>query len=158
MIFYFFAGIIGIIIDFITKKLAVGYLKDGADKILIDGVFKLSYVENRGAAFGILSNHRALFIALTVFIVLLILIMLIKLKPKSRLLRWGATLIISGAAGNLADRIMLGYVVDFLDFYLIGFPVFNFADCFVCVGAFASLLYYLFFDGKKADGEVSDNE
>lgn len=158
MIFYFFAGIIGIIIDFITKKLAVGYLKDGADKILIDGVFKLSYVENRGAAFGILSNHRVLFIALTVFIVLLILIMLIKLKPKSRLLRWGATLIISGAAGNLADRIMLGYVVDFLDFYLIGFPVFNFADCFVCVGAFASVLYYLFFDGKKADGEVSDNE
>lgn len=151
---YFVLVISGLIIDFITKKLAVIYLKSGTEKIIIDGIFKLSYVENKGAAFGILKNQRYVFIILTILIIAFILFWIIKNKPTSKMLKIGAALLISGALGNLIDRVMLGYVVDFLDFYLINFPVFNFADCFVCIGAGLVAIYYLFFEEGDTNGRV----
>lgn len=140
---------LGILLDFFTKKAAVKFLKDGSDIILLDGIFKLSYVENRGAAFGILADKRYVFIVLTVIIVAFLIVWLLKQKNTHFLIKLGASFVISGAIGNFIDRVFLGYVVDFLDFYLINFPVFNVADCFVCVGAFLIVIYYLFFEKEK---------
>ncbi len=150
---YLIIGIFGIILDFATKKLAAAHLKGGTEVILIEKVFKLSYVENFGAAFGIFQDMRYVFIVLTVLIVFFLFWLLKDAKTKSRIFKTGITLMITGAVGNFIDRVFLGYVVDFLDFYLIDFPVFNVADCFVCVGAGLLIIYYLFFDceGKKVN-------
>jgi len=139
----------GILIDFFTKKAAVKFLKDGSDIILLEGIFKLSYVENRGAAFGILADKRYVFIVLTVVIVAFLIVWILKQKSSHFLIKLGTAFVISGATGNFIDRVFLGYVVDFLDFYLINFPVFNVADCFVCAGAFLIVIYYLFFEKEK---------
>ena len=150
---YVIIGLLGVIADFLTKKLAVNFLKDGAEFILIENVFKLSYVENRGAAFGILQDARYVFIVLTVLIVGFLIWILKSTKTNSIAFKTGITFLISGAVGNFIDRVFQGYVVDFLDFYLIDFPVFNVADCLVCVGAGLVVIYYLFFDceGKKVN-------
>ncbi len=150
---YFIIGILGVIADFVTKKLAATHLKGGNEVILIEKVFKLSYVENFGAAFGIFQDMRYVFIVLTVLIVLFLIWLLKSQKIENRLFKTGITLMITGAVGNFIDRVFLGYVVDFLDFYLINFPVFNVADCFVCIGAGLLIIYYLFFDceGKKVN-------
>lgn len=148
---YFIIGFFGVIADFVTKKLAVSHLKGGNEVIIIEKVFKLSYVENRGAAFGIFQDMRYVFIVLTVLIVLFLIWLLKSQKIESGIFKIGITLMITGAVGNFIDRVFLGYVVDFLDFYLINFPVFNVADCFVCIGAGLLIVYYLFFDceGKR---------
>ena len=150
---YFIIGILGVIADFVTKRLAVMHLKGGNEVILIEKIFKLSYVENRGAAFGIFQDMRYVFIVLTVLIVLFLIWLLKNQKFENRFFKTGITFMISGAVGNFIDRVFLGYVVDFLDFYLINFPVFNVADCFVCIGAGLLIVYYLFFDweGKKVN-------
>lgn len=150
---YLIIGILGVIVDFITKKFAEFHLKGGSEVILIEKVFKLSYVENRGAAFGIFQDMRYVFIVLTVLIVFFLLWLLKKEKTESRIFRTGITLMITGAVGNFIDRVSIGYVVDFINFHLINFPVFNVADCFVCIGAGLLIVYYLFFDceGKKVN-------
>ena len=150
---YFIIGILGVVADFVTKKLAVAYLKGGNEVILIEKVFKLSYVENKGAAFGIFQDMRYVFVVLTVLIVFFLFWLLKSQKTQSRIFKTGIILMISGAVGNFIDRVFLGYVVDFLNFYLIDFPVFNVADCFVCIGAGLLVIYYLFFDceGKKVN-------
>ena len=157
MIVYYLIGILGVIFDFFTKKAAVKYLKDAPDMVIIEDVFHLSYVENRGAAFGILANQRYVFIVLTVVIIATLIWWLHKKKPEGILMKLGATLVISGAVGNFIDRVFLGYVVDFLNFCLINFPVFNVADCLVCSGAFLIALYYLFFD-KENTGRIEEEE
>lgn len=150
---YFIIGILGVVADFVTKKLAVAYLKGGNEVILIEKVFKLSYVENKGAAFGIFQDMRYVFVVLTVLIVFFLFWLLKSQKTQSRIFKTGIILMISGAVGNFIDRVFLGYVVDFLNFYLVDFPVFNVADCFVCIGAGLLVIYYLFFDceGKKVN-------
>lgn len=148
---YILTVILGFVLDFFTKKWAVSALKgkDGID--VINGVFRFSYVENRGAAFGILQNRRFVFIALTLVITAVLVLYVFKNKNSGAFLKFGAALVVSGALGNLADRIILGYVVDFLDFCLISFPVFNVADCFVCIGAAMLAVYYIFIEKDSSD-------
>ena len=114
-----------------TKRLAVENLMGNGPFVIWDGVFELLYSENRGAAFGILQGKHAFF-----FLVLLT----------------------SGAVGNMIDRAVQGYVVDFLYFSLIDFPIFNVADCYVVTAAVLLVLltgfYYKegeldFFSGKE---------
>ncbi len=105
---------------------------------MIPGVFEFSYVENRGAAFGILQNQRWIFLIATLVISLLLLRLYITL-PKEKMyhpVRFSLLLILSGAVGNMIDRVGRRYVVDFLYFKLIDFPVFNLADCYVVIGVF----------------------
>ena len=138
-------------VDFVTKRWAEAVLMHKETVALLQGVFHLTYVENRGAAFGILQNQRVAFIILTVLISVAVLYAAFKYKNKPPLLCLGMSFIMGGALGNIIDRIWLGYVVDFFDFRLINFPVFNVADIFVCLGAALIAVYFIFFDGKEKD-------
>lgn len=130
--------------DQITKKMAVLHLKNAPAVPILPGIFELSYLENRGAAFGILQGQRTLFLALTAA-ALVILAYLYVCIPKRRhyaYMHFVIILFISGAAGNFIDRLTRDYVVDFFYFKLINFPVFNVADIYVT--AAAALLIFLF--------------
>jgi signal peptidase II len=125
----------GIFADQITKWLAVKYLSAIKTKPLIEGVLHLTYVENEGAAFGMLADHRWLFMIISSITIVGLGIFLYAGFAQNRLYSVSVAMIISGGIGNMIDRIALGYVVDFIDFCLIDFAVFNGADSFVCVGA-----------------------
>ena len=101
---------------------------------LIPGVFHLTYVENKGAAFGMLADHRWVFIVIsTVAIIALVAYLFIK-KPHDKLLCISLALIAGGGIGNMIDRIFRGFVVDMIDVACIRFYVFNVADSAVCIG------------------------
>lgn len=126
-----------LIFDQGTKYMAVKYLKNKPAIPIINNILEFVYVENYGAAFGILQNRRIFFIAITFIIILAVLILLLNnnyyfTKP----MKIALVMLIGGAAGNLIDRIRLGYVIDFIsvkfgDTY--NFPVFNVADSFIVV-------------------------
>lgn len=147
------AGIlIGICLDQFTKYLAVLHLKGQAPLVLIDGVFQLEYLENRGAAFGLFQGQR-LFFFLSAGVILAIVVWFYLRVPMERrylVLRILAVLIVAGAIGNFIDRLRLGYVVDFFYFCLIDFPIFNVADIYVTVSTFV-LLFVMFFYYKEED-------
>ena len=137
-----------VLLDQYTKVLAVKYLKSQADIPIIKDIFELSYVENRGAAFGMMQNKQTFFIFTTVLVVGLILWIFHTMPMEKKFIPGRITLIciVAGAIGNFIDRISQGFVVDFLYFKLINFPVFNVADiyvtCAVFVLAFLLLFYY----------------
>ncbi|HWR18485.1 MAG TPA: signal peptidase II [Clostridia bacterium] len=113
-------------------------------------VFHLTYVENRGAAFGMLQNARWLFIIVTILACIAIAYWLIKKhKGLHTLMRISLSLIIAGALGNLIDRVLLGYVRDMFSFVLINFAVFNVADSAVSIGTVLLIFDLLFYKGKK---------
>ncbi|MBQ8956578.1 MAG: signal peptidase II [Lachnospiraceae bacterium] len=148
-----------VFIDRWTKELAARYLK-GSDPVkLIPEVFELRYLENRGAAFGMLQDMRTLFIVVGVVFIVVILYLLIRLPAtkKYRLLRVCLVMIGAGAIGNLYDRVVQDYVIDFLYFIYIDFPIFNVADIYVTVSAAMLVILFLFIykdedlDLKKAN-------
>lgn len=112
--------------------------------VVIKDFFYLTYLENRGAAFGILQNFRWVFILLTIVAVGIMIWYFI--KNNNIVLRLALVFLISGAVGNFIDRLIRGFVIDFLDFYPFGydFPIFNFADIWVNVGVFVLIIYVLF--------------
>lgn len=120
--------------DQFTKILASRSLSLNQSLPLIKGVFHLTLLHNRGAAFGILKDQSLLFIAISVFAVILIFSAWRDNKYKKHYFYdLSLALILSGALGNLIDRIRFGYVVDFLDFRI--WPVFNIADSAITIGA-----------------------
>ena len=130
------ALILGVIaLDQISKALVLNFLYEG-HVVLIPGVLDFTYVENRGMAFGLLSDHRWVFMVLSVLGIALVGFYLYR-YVRSTLGRVSLALIIGGGIGNMIDRISLGFVVDFIDFCLFDFWVwvFNVADAAVCVGA-----------------------
>ncbi len=138
---YNLTGLIGTVLlvafDQWTKLLAVRHLMGQAAVPILDGVFELHYLENRGAAFGILQGQKGIFLLCTA-LVLVVLAFYYNRMPvtgRFRLLRLVGVLLSAGAVGNLIDRMQHSYVVDFLYFKLIDFPIFNVADCYVTVGA-----------------------
>ncbi len=133
--------------DQITKMLAVKYLKGKSNFILIKDVFVLHYLENKGAAFGMLQNQKMFFIFSAVVILTLFLFVLVKtpLEKKYRYTHICLVLISAGACGNMIDRLRYNYVVDFFYFVLIDFPVFNVADIYVTVGTAFLIILYLFY-------------
>lgn len=133
-----------IILDQLTKYWAANHLKPKGTITIVKDFFSLTYVENRGAAFGILQNQRWLFITLTIVICIGMLYYLYVEDDLNPMLRMSLYFVLGGAIGNLIDRIKHGYVIDMFHFTFINFPVFNVADCFVVIGA-AMLAYYLFF-------------
>ena len=135
-----------VIIDQITKYMAVKYLKDKPAFSIIDGVFELQYLENRGAAFGMLQNQKYLFLFITGIVLVSILYILFKIPEdrKYNILHLLLVLISAGAIGNMLDRIRLEYVVDFFYFVLINFPIFNMADIYVSVACILLAIVMLF--------------
>ena len=130
------AAVLLILFDQFTKMLAVAHLKNQPSNVLIDGVFELRYLENRGSAFGMMQNK------------LLILYLFFKKLPATRHFFWlnaVAVLFFAGAIGNFIDRVRQGYVVDFFYFSLINFPIFNVADIYVTAAAFLLIFLCLFY-------------
>ena len=143
-------------LDQFTKYLAVLHLKPVGSIPILENIFYLSYVENQGAAFGLLQGYRWFFVVLTVVLLYLGGYYYQKL-PKGTVYRWVRLAIIligAGAVGNCIDRARNGYVVDFLYFSPINFPVFNVADICVVCGTILLAMLMLFFiredSGKKA--------
>ncbi len=151
----FFSGLFLISLDQFVKYWAVVYLKPVGTINVLDGLFALSYVENRGAAFGLMEGWRWLFIPLTVVVVAGLLIYYARL-PRARkywAVRVPMMFILSGAVGNFIDRVRLAYVVDMFEFKFITFPVFNVADiCLVC-GTFAFAFVMIFIIKEEKPGE-----
>lgn len=135
-----------VILDQWTKRLAVASLKGREPFVIIQNVLEFSYLENRGAAFGMMQGMRIAFLifAPAVSIGLFAYGLKLSLKKKFTPAVICFLLIISGAIGNFIDRLRNGYVVDFIYFKLIDFPVFNVADIFVTCGAILLILLLLF--------------
>lgn len=130
-----------------TKLLAVDHLRDKPAMVLWDGVFELLYIENRGAAFGMLQG-KLLFFLLIAVVVLAGAVFAVVRMPATRNylpLHLIAMFLSAGAVGNMIDRFTRGYVVDFFYFKLIDFPVFNVADIYVTVSMFVFILLFLFY-------------
>lgn len=134
MIFCIIVIVLAIGIDQLSKYLVTANLKDIGTLPLIEDVFHFTYVENRGAAFGMLADHRWVFMVLSVLGIAALIAWLVIEKPKSLWLKLAVSLIIGGGIGNMIDRVLLGYVIDFIDCRFINFYVFNIADSCVCVG------------------------
>ncbi len=147
----YIAGILSVFLltglDQWTKYLAGCYLKHSNGIDIFPGIFRLEYLENRGAAFGILQGQRPALLVFTSLIFLALLILFYKLPAQPRFIPIHIILIllVSGAVGNMLDRIVRTYVVDFFYFCLIDFPVFNVADCYVVLGVIMAILLLLFY-------------
>lgn len=141
-----------IAIDFALKKWAAAYLYGKGTITLINGLLALTYVENRGAAFGMFSGKQLFLIIVSVGIIVLLEYYLIKTRPQSKLMQLTIVLVVSGGIGNLVDRVFQGFVIDYIDInQLFSFPVFNFADICVTIGEF--LLIFLMFYGERKEAE-----
>lgn len=143
----FIGMVILVILDQITKYFAIINLKGSQPFTIIPNVFQLQYLENYGAAFGILQNQRIFFVITTIItlIIIFILILRIPTHKKYKPLLYILMFISAGATGNLIDRVRFNYVVDFFYFELIDFPIFNVADCYVSVSAVMLVLLFLFY-------------
>ena len=138
--------VLAVILDQLSKFFAVQYLKPIGTFPVIKKFFYLTYVENRGAAFGLMQNKTLFFIIITSIVGTALIYSIVKI-PGSTAYKFTLSMILGGAVGNLIDRIRLGYVVDFADFKF--FPaVFNLADSFIVVGSFI-LAYLIIFKGIK---------
>lgn len=135
-----------VVIDQFTKRLAVINLKDQEPIILINNVLQFRYLENRGAAFGMLQNKKLLFVFIAIVMLTAIFYALFKLPLAKKYLIWHVFLcfIAAGGIGNMIDRIMHDYVIDFIYFILIDFPIFNFADIIVTFGTILLFIDLLF--------------
>lgn len=148
-LFILLTGLISVIIltflDQITKVIAVEKLSD-KPFVLIDGVFEFRYIQNYGSAWGMLSG-RTIFLIMVTMLVMALIIYAFMRTPKNKKyvpLIVCEIVLIAGALGNFIDRIMLGYVRDFLYFSLIDFPIFNIADCYVVISAIMGCILVLF--------------
>lgn len=135
-------SIILFIIDQISKILVIKYIDINHSIELLKNFFYLTYTHNEGAAFSILTGQRIFLILIAITILVIIFNYIRKNKIKNKVELVAFPLIIGGSLGNLIDRILRGYVVDFLDFKIFGYnyPIFNIADTFIVVGVFLLLI------------------
>jgi len=137
-------------LDQITKLLAITQLNPqngGSDVILLDGIFRLRYLENRGAAFGLLQGQKIILVIVTIIVFLAVCWIFTRIpdEKKFRPLQWISIFVIAGAIGNFIDRLRFSYVVDFFYFELINFPIFNVADIYVTCSVFAFIILFIFY-------------
>ena len=154
-VFYVLFVTILVILDQYVKNLVVLNIEMGKRIPLIKDLFSLTYVRNYGAGFSILQNETRFLTILSIVAILILSYMLIKAKKNDTVSIISYILIISGALGNLIDRIRLGYVVDFLDFIILGYdyPVFNLADSYITVGCFI-LIIMVILESKNAKNKA----
>ncbi len=135
-----------VILDQLTKWIVINSMELYESIVLIPKVFSFTYIRNYGAAWGMFSNQRWIFILVTAVALIIMPIILYRYRKVHVLFNLSLSFFIGGAIGNLIDRIFVGYVVDFLEFTFINYPVFNVADIFVVFGAGLMIVYALFFD------------
>lgn len=142
--------------DQVIKFFVERYLQPVGSAEFIEGFIGWSYVRNTGAAFGSFSQSTALLSVFTGIVIIVGIILITTKKIKSKFYLTCAVMIISGGLGNLIDRVLKGYVVDFIDVQFMNFAVFNFADILVTVGAIALMVYVIvdmLRDRKKTGGQ-----
>lgn len=138
-----------VIADQLSKNYIVAHFAVGQSQPVIDGVFHITYVQNRGAAFGIFQNQPWIFLSITTIVMLVCVSLLIKKTFHSRMMHWALFLVLAGGVGNMIDRLFRvdenggRFVVDFLEARFIDFPVFNIADICVVIGAALIVLYFV---------------
>lgn len=139
-----------LVMHFMELHQTVSVIKFGSKEI-----FNLTYVHNEGAAWSVLSGKTYFLVILTAILMIALIIYLVRSAYKKKLLAVSLTLIISGGIGNLIDRVFRGgKVIDYIEAKFINFPIFNFADICVVVGAIMLLIFILFLDrGKKVSHE-----
>ncbi len=144
---------VAVLVDQITKYLAEIFLKNAEPVVIIDGVFQLRYLENRGAAFGVMQNMQYVFVAGALVIVIAFAVLYGRIPCRKRYIpmKICGVLLCAGAAGNMIDRLRLNYVIDFFYFNLIDFPIFNVADCYVVCACIAFVLLILFYYKEEDD-------
>ncbi len=151
---YFIIIAVVVALDQLTKYLIQTNLVLNSSIPLIDGIFHITYIHNSGAAFSILQNKTGFLIAMQLIVIAVVLVYLVKRQKKDHwCLLLSLSLIAAGGVGNLIDRAMNGYVVDFLDIRV--WPIFNMADISVCVGCGLLILYMFFIDPKR--GRAKEN-
>lgn len=137
--------------DQLTKILAVNAFSDGSSNELIPGVLHFVYVKNTGASFGIFKDGNTMFLILIPILILVILYYFFRIPGGKHFLplRILGVFIVAGAFGNLADRVRVQHVIDFIYVKLINFPVFNIADCYITVSVFFAFVFYIFLYRKE---------
>jgi len=133
-------SIIFVLLDQASKYSVINYLNKDIE--VINNFFYLIYTKNNGAAFSILTGKRILLIMITVLIIGALIHYIIKNEISSKIEILTFSLIIGGSLGNLIDRVVRGYVVDFISVKIFGyhFPIFNIADSLICIGVFILLI------------------
>lgn len=144
-------AIVLLVLDQYTKYLAIIKLKGQSAYVLIDGVLELQYLENRGSAFGMLQNQKYFILFVGVVFLAVILFFLFKLPQQKKFCVMHILLscIIAGGIGNMIDRIRFDFVVDFISFILIDYPIFNVADCYIVCGTIVLFILFLFVYKEK---------
>lgn len=148
MIFCLIVVVLSVVLDQLSKYLAVTYLTQIDTFPVIENVLHFTYVENRGAAFGMLSGHRWVFMVASIVGIIALAVWLAVSKTKNRWMQCAIALVIGGGIGNMIDRVRLEYVIDFIDCRFIDFYVFNIADSCVCVGC-GMVLFAVIIDEVK---------
>ena len=138
--------------DQILKFLVIHQIKPVGSVDVWPGVLQLRYVENEGVAFGMLAGARWIMVGVTSLMCLILLLFLLLYRRHTGLSLFASVLIIAGGVGNIIDRVILGYVVDYISVSFFP-PVFNFADCCIVVGVVLLLIYFFFFQSEKDQHE-----
>lgn len=140
-------------VDQLSKYLIAGNLGITDHITLIPGLIDIVYVENKGAAFSILNEHTWFLSLISAVFCIAILVFILKRRPEKGLLLYSSVMLFGGALGNGIDRIFRGYVVDFIEFTLFKFPVFNIADIAITVGAALLMLYVIISEKDNKNGK-----
>lgn len=135
-------------VDQLLKSIVVADLKPITSISLIPNFLELHYIENSGAAFGIFQNGTIFFAIITAILSAVIIVMLFKYKKHDFWTYAAAIMVVAGGIGNLIDRLVYGYVVDYIHVMFFDY-IFNFADCLVVVGVIFFLIHILFFMDKN---------
>ncbi len=149
-----------VIFDQISKYYAVEYLEGCGAVTFIPGILSFRYHENAGAAWGILSEHRWVFMSVSIVAILgiIVFLFLTRKEKQSPLLKVSLAFFCGGGIGNMIDRFFLGFVIDFLRFDFIQFPIFNIADSFISIGAALMVLYLILETFKELKGKRKQKE
>ena len=146
-----------ILADQITKYLVVSNMGVGETLFSVFNIFDITYVQNKGAAFSIMSGKMPLLGLISVVFCVAVVVYWVKKKPSHPLLCTAVTMMFAGAFSNAIDRIFRGFVVDYIRTLFIDFPVFNIADIGITVGAALLVVYFIFFD-KEDKNAKTDTE
>ena len=139
--------LIVILCDILSKYLVVQLLVPlGTSVTVIPGILDFTFVKNRGAAFGMLSDSRWIFMTVSVIFISVLIYVLNKSLITHKLFNISVSLVLGGGIGNMIDRVFVGYVVDFIEVTFVKFAVFNIADSAITLGAIGALVYFLFID------------
>ncbi len=161
------AIVILVAIDYLIKYIVVNNMDFHESIQVIDGLLNWTYITNSGASWGMFSGQTFFLVAVTMLLIVGIIYLLVSGKVDNMLCRISFVLVAAGGIGNLIDRVFNdGKVIDYIDISpLFDFPIFNFADCCVCVGAALFCVYVIFFyedkkkiENKSAEHKTEENE